>query len=171
MRISSASQYEATIDGLQQRQQEMSLSQARLTAGKRIAQPSDDPAAAARAERAFQAGQRIVSAQRSVEASRSAMQLAESALGQTSELLQSARETLIAAGNGSYSASDRASQALQLTQLRAQLLALANQSNSAGGYLFGGQGGASPPFLDAPGGVQSTATRARASCRAPIKCR
>ena len=158
MRISSASQYEATIDGLQQRQQEMSQSQARLTAGKRIAQPSDDPAAAARAERAFQAGQRIVSAQRSVEASRSAMQLAESALGQTSELLQSARETLIAAGNGSYSASDRASQALQLTQLRAQLMALANQSNSAGGYLFGGQGGASPPFLDAPGGVQSTAT-------------
>ena len=158
MRISTASQYEASIDSLQQRQLELTQSQARLTSGKRIAQPSDDPAAAARAERAFQAGQRIASAQRSVEASRSAMQLTESALGQTSELLQSARETLVAAGNGSYSASDRASQAQQLAQLRGQLLSLANQSNSAGGYLFGGQGGASQPFLDAPGGVQSAAT-------------
>ena len=157
MRISTASQYQASIDGLQQRQLELTQAQTRLTSGKRIAQPSDDPAAAARAERAFQAGQRIESAQRSVEASRSAMQLTESALGQTSELLQSARETMLAAGNGSYSASDRASQAQQLAQLRGQLLALANQGNGAGGHLFGGQGGSTLPFLDAPGGVLSAA--------------
>lgn len=158
MRISTASQYDATIDGLQRRQRDLTQAQAQLSSGKRISQASDDPAGAARAERAYLAGQRIDSAQRSVEASRSAMQLAESALGQTSELLQSARETLVAAGNGSYSASDRASQAQQLAQLRSQLLSLANQSNSAGGYLFAGQGGGSVPFLDMPGGVQSAST-------------
>jgi flagellar hook-associated protein 3 FlgL len=33
------------------------------------------------------------------------------------------------------------------------LLAVANRSDGAGSYLFGGQGSSAPPFADAPGGV------------------
>ena len=158
MRVSTANRYEAAVDSLQQRQRDMAEAQTAMTNGKRINKPSDDPTGAARAERAYLSGQRIASEQRSVDASRSAMTLAESALGQAGELLQSARETLVAAGNGSYSPSERQAQANALSNLRSQLLALANQGNGAGGFLFGGQGATTVPFLDTPAGVIPGAT-------------
>lgn len=153
MRVSTANRYETAVDSLQQRQRDMAEAQTAMTNGKRINKPSDDPTGAARAERAYLTGQRIDSAQRLVQASRSAMTLAESALGQAGGLLQDARETLVNAGNGSYSPAERTAQANQLASLRSQLLALANQGNGAGGYLFGGQGGTTLPFLDTPAGV------------------
>ena len=158
MRVSTANRYEAAVGNLQQRQQDMVDAQTQMTNGRRINKPSDDPTGAARAERAFISQQRIASEQRSVAASRSAMTLAESALGQAGEVLQSARESLVASGNGSYSPGERAAQAAQLTQYRSQLLALANQSNGAGGYLFGGQSATVAPFLDTPGGVAAAAS-------------
>ena len=158
MRVSTANRYETAIDSLQRRQRDMTDSQLQMTNGKRVNKPSDDPTAAARAERAHVAQQRIVSNQRSVAASRDAMTLAESALGQAGAVLQSAREAIVAAGNGSYSPGERAAQAAQLSQYRDQLLALANQGNGAGGYLFGGQGATAQPFLDTPGGVLPAAT-------------
>jgi len=158
MRISTANRYEAAVDNLQRRQRDMADSQTQMTNGKRINAPSDDPTGAARAERALAAQQRIASEQRSVQASRSAMTLAESALGQAGDVLQNVRETMVSAGNGSYSPSERAAQAAALSQYRSQLLALANQTNGAGGYLFGGQGASSLPFLDTNGGVVAAGT-------------
>ncbi len=101
MRISTVDRYDATISDLQKRQVELSRVQLQMTSGKRIAVPSDDPTGVARAERAYIAQQRINSDQRSLAASRSSMTLAESALGQGVDVLQSARETMVNAGNGS----------------------------------------------------------------------
>ncbi len=158
MRVSTAFRYESTVDNLQRRQRDMSEAQLQMTNGKRINRPSDDPTGAARAERAFISQQRIVSDQRAVDASRNAMVLAESALGQAGDLMQAARETVVASGNGSYSPGERAAQAARLQQYRDQLLALANQGNGAGGFLFGGQGASAIPFLDTASGVQAAAT-------------
>ena len=158
MRVSTAFRYESTVDNLQRRQRDMSEAQLQMTNGKRINRPSDDPTGAARAERAFISQQRIISDQRSVDASRNAMVLAESALGQAGDLMQAARETVVASGNGSYSPGERVAQAARLQQYRDQLLALANQGNGAGGYLFGGQGASAIPFLDTASGVQAAAT-------------
>ena len=158
MRVATALRYQTAVESLQRRQADLAETQLQMTSGKRINKPSDDPIGAARAERAFVAQQRIGSEQRLVDASRNAMTLAESALGQAGEVLQSVRETLVAAGNGSYSAGERAAQAAQLGQFRSQLLALANQGNGAGGYLFGGQGATAMPFLDTPAGVLPAAT-------------
>lgn len=153
MRVSNSSRYETAISTLQARQAEMSRAQMQMTSGKRVNVPSDDPTAAARAERAFISQQRITAEQRSVSVSRNAMALVESGLGQAGDLLQSARESLLASGNGTYSAGERKALAVQLTQLRGQLLAVANQTDGAGGFIFGGQGTNSQPFLDSPAGV------------------
>ena len=158
MRVSTAFRYESTVDNLQKRQRDMSDAQMQMTNGKRINRPSDDPTGAARAERAYISQQRIGSEQRSVDASRNALVLAESALGQAGDVMQAARETLVASGNGSYSPAERAAQAARLQQFRDQLLSLANQSNGAGGYLFGGQGATAIPFLDTAAGIQAAAT-------------
>src|SRR6185369_1472631 len=154
MRLSTANSYDATIATLQRRQQEMSDAQVQLTTGKRVNRASDDPTAAARAERARATQSRADAGKRAADASQNAMQLTESALGDASDLLQQARESLVAAGNGSYSDADRSTLATKLTELRRQLLSVANRTDGAGTYLFGGQGAATPPFVDTAAGVQ-----------------
>jgi flagellar hook-associated protein 3 FlgL len=156
MRISTANAHDAGIETLTERQRTLAEQQERLTLGKRVARASDDPAAAARAERALAGVLRSETSQRAVEASRTAMQQTESAMADAGELLQQARETLVAAGNASYSDSERQGLAVQLAGIRTQLLAVANRGDGAGSYLFGGQGATSMPFTDASGGVQYT---------------
>lgn len=153
MRVTTATAYATTIDTLQQRQQALQQAQDRLTSGKRVARASDDPAAAARIERALASASRSAADQRALQASRNAMQQAESALGGAVELMQQVRELVVAAGNGSYSDAERANLGARIRGLRDQLLGIANRGDGAGGYLFGGQGSAQPPFVDGVGGV------------------
>jgi flagellar hook-associated protein 3 FlgL len=153
MRISTANAFEAGLDTLSKRQVELTQSQERLTSGKRVAKASDDPAAAARAERALSGIQRSETSQRAVDASRAAMSQSESALADANELLQAARETMVAAGNASYTDAERASLATKLRTLREQLFSVANRTDGNGGFLFGGQGATTAPFVDAAGGV------------------
>ncbi len=153
-RISTAHLYDASIDALMHRQRELSETQRQLTTGKRINRASDDPAGAARAERALARELHTDANLRAVQASRSNMELSEATLGSAVELLQQAREAVLAAGNASYSDSERARIGEALVPIRAQLLALANTADGSGRSLFGGQGASQPPFIDAPGGVQ-----------------
>ncbi len=153
MRIATYSAYQNTITQLQGRQSDLQKSQEQLTSGKRVAKPSDDPVAAARAERALAAIAKADAHQRALEAARSATQQSESALGDAGELLQQAREGLVEMGNATYTDSERANLAQKLKGLRDQLLSVANRGDGAGSYVFGGQGAASPPFVDGPTGV------------------
>ena len=154
MRISTANAYDTTVDSLQRRQGELSEAQQRLTSGKRVLRASDDPVAAARAERALATESLADNRLRALQASRNAMQLAEGSLGDASELLQQIREALVAGGNASYTDKERQGLADKIAGLRAQLLVVANRTDGAGTYLFAGQGGAQAPFLDTPAGVQ-----------------
>ncbi|RTL24024.1 MAG: flagellar hook-associated protein 3 [Burkholderiales bacterium] len=153
MRLSTANLYDASIANLQRRQQTLQSQQQQLTSGKRIALASDDPTGAARAERAQAAIGRVEANQRALEASRNSMTLSEAALGNANDLLQQVRESMVAAGNASYSDSERQGLANKLKGIRDQLLSIANRPDGSGGYLFSGQGSASPPFVDQAGGV------------------
>lgn len=159
LRVSTAGSYESTIARLQQRQRELSDAQVHMTSGKRVMRASDDPINAARAERALAGTARAQAGLRAVDASRSAMTQTEAALGDAGELLQQVREALVASGNAGYDDSQRKVLGDQIRSLRDQLLTVANRGDGAGGYLFGGQGSATPPFLDAPDGVQYVGTR------------
>ncbi len=157
-RVSTSNVYETGLDNLVRRQGELTDAQARLTSGKRVTRASDDPTAAGRAERALATEQRIVADKRAVDASQVQMSQTEGALGDAGELLQQAREAIVSAGNASYSDAERKNVSDQLQAIRQQLLSIANRSDGAGGYLFGGQGSTQPPFVDAPGGVQFRGT-------------
>jgi flagellar hook-associated protein 3 FlgL len=153
MRISTRQAHESGVDTLAKRQSELADLQQRMTTGKRVARASDDPAAAARAERAMTAGERATIAERATESSRVVMTQVESALADAGTLLQRARELTVAAGNASYSDAERGAVADELRSLRAQLLDVANRDDGAGTWLFGGKGSAERPFVDAAGGV------------------
>jgi flagellar hook-associated protein 3 FlgL len=157
MRIATANAFDNGIDTLSRRQSELNSLQEQLTTGKRVNRASDDPAAAARAERAMAAVGRTDTSQRAVDASRVLMTQAESTLGDAGDLLQRARELMVSAGNASYGDSDRKSIADELQSIRDQLLSLANTGDGAGTYLFGGQGSTQKPFVDSAAGVQFAA--------------
>lgn len=154
MRVATAHTYDKAIESLQKRQADMANAQTQLTTGKKINVPSDDPIAAARAERALSSIGRADANQRALDASRNVLQIAESSMADAVELIQQAREALVASGNASYTDAERASVTKKLQNIRTQLLTVANRSDGGGGYIFGGQGSAAPPFVDAIGGVQ-----------------
>jgi flagellar hook-associated protein 3 FlgL len=154
MRISTAHSFDAGIDQLQRRQSALVEVQEQLTSGKRVSKASDDPTAAARAERAMVSIARSEADQRAIDASRNALTLGEAALGDANELLQRARELMVASGNATYGDRERAGLAQQLSGIRAQLLTIANRDDGAGSYLFAGQGSSGAPFVDDVGGVR-----------------
>jgi flagellar hook-associated protein 3 FlgL len=152
-RIATSLAYDSALDNLMQRQENLSNSQMQLTSGKRVNVASDDPTAAARAERARALEARTTASERAVDASTNAMTMTESALGDANELLQQARELVVQAGNASYGDSQREAIANQIAAIRSQLLAVANRPDGNGGFVFAGQGAGTAPFVDQPGGV------------------
>lgn len=167
MRISTFNQFTRSVDVLQARQASLEQSQERLISGKRVARASDDPTAAARAERALAQKGRVDASQRALETSKSAMLQAEAALGNASDLLQRIRELTVQAGNGAYGDPQRQAIANEIRGLRSELLSVANRGDGAGGFLFGGQGSAAPPFVEGPAGVAFIGTQGQREAAMP----
>lgn len=152
-RLASANTYEKALRNLNARQSGLAGLQENLTAGKRVLRPSDDPTAAAQAERAMTRITRIQTEQRALDLQRNTLALAESTLGDANSLLQSFRDLAVSAGNGGNSPRDRETIAGQMTTLRDQILALANRKDTNGMPLFSGLGSTQSPFETSINGV------------------
>lgn len=153
MRLGSANTYDNALQNIYARQTELSTQQEKLTSGKNINRVSDDPTGAARAERAMTRITRVATDQRALDLQRNSITMAESTLGDATSTIQDLRELVVSAGNGAFSARDRATIAQKMTGLRDQLFAQANRTDTNGIPLFGGLGGPSAPFTDLPSGV------------------
>ena len=146
MRLGSANSYDKSLHNIAARQSDLSSQQEKLTSGKKINRPSDDPTGASQAERSLTRMARIATDQRALEVQANAITLAESALGDATSLVLGIRDLVVSAGNGTYTATDRASIALQMQGLREQLLDIANRTDANNTPLFGGLGSAVIPF-------------------------
>lgn len=145
-RIGTANTYDTAIRNIAARQTALSNLQENLTSGKRVVRPSDDPTAAANAERALNRLNRIATDQRALESQRNAIAQAESTLGQVTDVMQRFRELVVSAGNGINSAAERKSIAIELQGLRDQVFALSNTKDTNGLPLFSALGSALAPF-------------------------
>lgn len=153
MRIATANAYQNALDAMSQRQARLIRAQDELSSGRKVISPSDDPAVAANAER-NRAEQRRLDAQTRInEYALGNLTQTESVLGSINDLMQSVREAVIQAGNGGYTPDDRRQIAAQLREQRKELLSLANRTDGSGGYMFGGMGSSSAPFVDTAGTV------------------
>ena len=158
MRIATASTYDNALEQLYKRQSDLSQQQEKIGTGQRVNRPSDDPVAAAQAERVMTRLARIDVDQRALESQRAALATAESALGEATTLVQGSRDLVISALNAGYSPRDRATIANQIASLRDQLFALSNRTDGNGIALFGGLGSSGAPFADTTPGVSFQAT-------------
>lgn len=145
-RVSTANMYDSTLRNLAARQKQLVDLQENLTSGKRVVRPSDDPVAAAQAERALTRISRIQTEQRQLEVQRDSIALGESALGDAIGVIQEMRQLVVAAGNGSLKAEDRKTYANQLQSLREQFTEVINRKDTNGAPLLGALGSALQAF-------------------------
>ncbi|WP_053843165.1 flagellar hook-associated protein FlgL [Paracidovorax avenae] len=146
-RTASANQYENALRNLSQRQTALSNLQENLTSGKRVVRASDDPVAAAQAERAITRISRVQSEQRALENARNTVTQAESTLGQAVDIVQELRQLIVSAGGGTLKPEDRKTIMNQVQGLREQLSDMVNRKDTNGLPLLGALGSALAPFL------------------------
>jgi len=147
MRIATAFAFQNSIDAMLDRQGQLQRTQEELATGRKLLSPSDDPMAAAAAERVRAAQRRIELQTRMNDYASTMLKQADLTLAQAGEILQMAREGMVQAGNGAYTVQERQQIALQFRGYRDELFALANRSDGAGSFIFGGQGSATDPFV------------------------
>lgn len=153
-RISTEQHVRNAIAMISERQDRIGHIQEQISSGQRILKPSDDPVGAAQAEQTRSDIVRTQVEARMVEFGRIKLSQAESTLGESIELFQSAREVLLAANNDAYSYGDRQMFASQLRGMHDELLNIANRDDGLGSYVFGGAGSADVPFIETATGVQ-----------------
>lgn len=154
-RLGTANTYDRTISNISKQQAELSSQMEHASAGKRVLRASDDPVAAAQAERARTRMARVETDQRTLNAQVSTMEYAEATLGDINDRLQDFRELLVQAGNGSYDEVQLGALAQELQGLRDQILGYANRQDSNGLPLFRGlDSQSSRPYTDAASSVQ-----------------
>lgn len=153
MRVSTHLVFQRGADAIGRGQSQLVETQQRIATGRRMLTPADDPIAASRALETSQA-QRL--AEQYIEnqgAARDGLRLAESALGDAGNVLQQARELLVAAGDGALTGRERATIADELQSRLAELIGLANARDGAGGFLFAGYRETVQPFTATPAGA------------------
>ena len=155
-RLGTANMYDRTINNINRQQSELASQMEHTSAGKRVIRPSDDPVAAAQAERARNRLERIATDQRGLDAQTTTITYAESTLGEINDALQEFRSLLVQAGNGVYNQVQRDTLVEQLTSLRDQIAKYANRTDSNGLPLFRGLDTATGmPFPNDQEGIQS----------------
>lgn len=158
-RLGTANMYDRTISNISKQQAELASQMEHTSAGKRVLRASDDPVAAAQAERARTRLTRMETDQRMLDAQTATIKYGESTLGEINDAVQEFRSLLVQAGNGTYNQTQRDTLVEQLTSLRDQILKYSNRTDSNGLPLFRGlDTESSMPFPNGGQGMQSGQT-------------
>jgi flagellar hook-associated protein 3 FlgL len=155
MRISTQTLFETGAARLGELQSGLARTQQQISTGRRILIPSDDPVAAARALEVSQSQSLNTQYGLNRQHAKSALASEEGSLSSVTSLLQDVKTTVIAAGNGSLSDTERGFMATELRGRFEELLGLANSRDPMGNYQFSGYQTTTPPFAETtPGTVQ-----------------
>ena len=146
LRVSTNTLYRTGELNIVSRQKDLLAAQVQLSSGKRIASPADDPLGAADAAAMRSSLAQFSQFKQNQDHARYALNLQESSLAQMIGSVQDLQEKLIAAGNGAYGNSERATIAQELEGILGRMIGLANSGDGAGGYLFAGSRVATVPF-------------------------
>jgi flagellar hook-associated protein 3 FlgL len=151
MRISSNTIFDSNVATLSQQQSRLIQTQQQIATGRRVLTAADDPVAATRALDIAQSDAINTQYAANRAAARHSTSLAESSLQSVTTLLQDAKSTAVAAGNGSLNNTDRQTLAAELNGRLQELMGLANATDGAGNYLFSGYQSGTQPFANVAG--------------------
>ncbi|WP_312438394.1 flagellar hook-associated protein FlgL [Janthinobacterium sp.] len=153
MRISTRMIYEQGSTQLNNLQSALNRTQMQLSTNRRNLTPADDPIASARALEVTQS--QALNTQFVTNRSNATNFLSqeELALKSTTNLIADVQELVVKAGNPGLRDEERATIAKELEGRMTDLLGIANTSDGAGGYLFGGYKSSTQPFSQTPTGA------------------
>ncbi|MBA3876311.1 MAG: flagellar hook-associated protein 3 [Anaerolinea sp.] len=151
MRITNRMLHDRALANLGRNLEALARVQEQVSTTKRLLRPSDSPIDVRLAVKASDAKAEIAQYQRNVAAATRATSAADTALGSAGDLVQRARELAIQAANGTLSAQDRQSIALEVEELTRQLVGTA-AARIGDGYLFSGYMTDTAPYAPPPPG-------------------
>ncbi|MGK5024363.1 flagellar hook-associated protein FlgL [Janthinobacterium sp. RB2R34] len=153
MRISTRMIYEQGSTQLNTLQSALNRTQMQLSTNRKNLTPADDPIASARALEVTQS--QALNTQFVTNRSNATNFLSqeELALKSTTNLIADVQELVVKAGNPGLRDEERSTIAKELEGRMTDLLGIANTSDGAGGYLFGGYKSSTQPFSQTPTGA------------------
>jgi flagellar hook-associated protein 3 FlgL len=155
IRISTNTLFDQGIGTISDRQRSLLDAQQKVSTGRRVVTPADDPIAAGRILDLSQAKASTAQFVENAGSASASLAVSEQSLQGVIRSLQDVRSTIISAGNATLGDSGRAILARELRGNYQELLSLANATDGQGNYLFVGYRGQTQPFSEsAPGTVQ-----------------
>ena len=137
-RMSTAQIQSSALASITEAQAAVTRLQTQLGTGKRLLTPADDPGASAELLRLKSALSETETLQKNLDFAETSITTEETALSSSMSILQRVRELFILGSTDTLGGDERNAIATELTQLREQLLSIANTQNADGNYVFAG---------------------------------
>ncbi|MCB1955027.1 MAG: flagellar hook-associated protein FlgL [Rhodocyclaceae bacterium] len=153
MRVTTSLIYDKGIGAIQDQQSKLLQLQQQVATGRKAVTPADDPISTARALEVSGSKKLNEQFQTNQGYAKDALGLVENKLDGVKNLITYIREQAVAAGNATYSQSERDSVATDLRSRFDALLAIANSQDGTGEYVFSGFKGDTQPFSGSLAGV------------------
>ena len=153
MKVSTSMFFDRASSQLGNVQGSLAKTQEQLSTGKQITKPSDAPDKASLVTRLESEIARQKSYQGNIKSIEIRLKAEETALNSTSDVMFRMKELAVQAANDTLGAADKKTISLEMTELRNQILSLANSQDSNGNYLFAGSRVSQMPFSPDAKGV------------------
>jgi len=147
MRLSTSWMYQQSVNTMLNQQSALAATQNQVTTQKRINVASDDPAGAGQVVNLSHVLAANAQYSSNIDSANGQLASEQTSLASVTNVLDSARSLALQGISGSLVGSDRQAVATQLSQLRDQLVQLANTTDSHGNALFGGTSTNVQPFV------------------------
>ncbi len=152
MRISTNLIYRRGVQPINEHLSRLVKVQEQISSGRKILKPADDPTNSARLMELHKQLQLNEQYGRNIIIANGRLDVEESAVRESGNILQQVRVLTINANNAALTPENRQVIALEVRQLRQQLQDLANTKDSEGAFLFAGFKEQTQPFANAPNG-------------------
>lgn len=152
-RISTGMMYQQSISSMLAKQAKLAHTQQQLSTSQRLITAKDDPVAAGTAVGLDRAVAELERFAQNANAVQNRLGLQENALTQVGDAMARINELAVQANNAALGDDSRAAISTELKAIHAGLLDLANSTDGAGRYLFGGTDDGGAPFAITGGGV------------------
>lgn len=152
-RISTGMMFSQSLAGMMTRQKQLNTLQQQLATGQKLVSAKDDPVAAGTAVGLDRTLAELERFGKNANTVSNRLGLQENVLAQAGDSMARVNELAIQANNGSLTTDDRKSISAELQSIYKNLLSLANSTDGAGRYLFGGSADDSAPFSKTAAGI------------------
>ncbi|MDZ7621007.1 MAG: flagellar hook-associated protein FlgL [Candidatus Competibacteraceae bacterium] len=152
MRISTSLIYRRGVQPINDHLSKLVKVQEQISSGRKILKPSDDPTNSARLMELHKQVQLNEQYGRNITIANGRLGVEEIAVQESGNILQRARELTIQANNAALTPENRQAIAMEIGQLRQQLLDTANAKDPEGAFLFAGFKEQTQPFTRTAGG-------------------